>query len=96
MTEWQLTVDVVDAVVRHMNGDHAADNVTICRGLGGQPDTEAATMTGMDDTAMEFLASTPHGDTTVRIPFSSPLRDRVQIREEAARMVRESEALLDA
>lgn len=96
MTEWQLTDDVVDAVTRHMNGDHATDNVTICRGLGGRPDTESATMTGMDATAMEFLATTPSGDAIVRIPFSSTLRDRVQIREEAARMVRESEALLDS
>lgn len=95
MTEWQLTDDVVDAVTRHMNGDHAVDNVTICRGVGGRPDTEAAAMTGMDTTAMEFLATTADGDAVVRVPFSSPLRDRAQIRDEAARMVRESEAMLE-
>ena len=96
MSEWQLTDDVVEAVTRHMNGDHGADNVTICRGLGGRPDTESATMTGMDETAIEFLAVTAGGDAVVRVPFSAPLRERAQIREEAARMVRESEAILDS
>ena len=37
MTEWQLTDDVVDAVVRHMNGDHAVLGVAydLSEAIGG-------------------------------------------------------------
>lgn len=94
MTESFLTDDIVDAVVAHMNGDHADDNVVICRGVGGRADVESATMTGLDEHSIEFLADTPNGPTTVRIPFDEPLRDRPQIREAVARMFRRSEELL--
>lgn len=29
--------DVVEQIKRHMNDDHAADCLTICRALGGRP-----------------------------------------------------------
>ena len=51
MTETSLppfAPEVVAAIARHMNEDHSADSVLICRALGGQPGTTAATMTGLD------------------------------------------------
>lgn len=94
MPESFLTPDVVRAVVDHMNGDHAEDNVVICRGLGGRREVESATMTGLDEDAIEFLAQTPSGPITVRIPFGEPLRDRPQVREAVARLFHRSEDLL--
>ena len=90
MTDHFPTDDVVAAVTRHMNGEHAADNAVICRGVGGHPEVESAVMTGMDASAIEFRAETPSGPIMIRIPFSRTLRERAQIREEAARMFHES------
>ena len=91
--EW-LTDDVVAAVTAHMNGDHAADNVVICQVAGGRADTTAADLVGLDGDAVEFRTDGPTGEQLVRIPFSSTLADRAQIRAEVARMYHESAAAL--
>ena len=54
-----VTPEVVEAVMAHMNGDHADDCVVICRALGGRPDTIAARMTGMDAEGIELRATGP-------------------------------------
>ena len=90
-----LTADAVEAIKAHMNGDHAADNVVICRGIGGRPDTTAATMTGMDLDGIDFDVIVDEGSASVRIPFAeAPLRERAQVRGEVTRMFRESCELL--
>lgn len=86
--------DVVAAIARHMNDDHADDNVTICRGLGDQPAATAATMTGMDERGITFAATVDGGDLDVVIPWAAPITERGQVRTEVVRMHREaSEAL---
>lgn len=94
--------EVVAAIARHMNDDHADDNVTICRGLGGQPGTTAATMTGMDERGIAFAATLDGqagGAATVDVvdvvvPWAEPITERAQVRMEVVRMHREaSEAL---
>ena len=94
MTDAWLTDDVKRAVMAHMNGDHAEDNVVICRVAGERPDTTAASFVGLDGEAVEFRTEGPSGERIVRIPFSSPLADRAQIRAEVARMYHESAAAL--
>ena len=85
-----LTDDVKAAVLRHMNEDHPEDCAVICRALGGRPATTAAVLTGMDLEGFDLVATDPDGQHPVRVPFSSPLADRGQIRAEAARMYHES------
>ena len=86
--------EVVAAIARHMNDDHADDNVTICRGLGGQPATTAATMTGMTPDGIVFEAVVDDAPTEVVIPWSEPITERAQVRAEVVRMHSEaSEAL---
>ena len=53
--------EVVAAVLRHMNEDHAEDSVLICRAFGGRPDATSATMTGLDATGGEFRVDGPEG-----------------------------------
>ncbi len=93
MSDDFLTDDVVRAVAQHMNADHAADNVVICRGVGGHPGVQRAEMTGLDLDAVEFRGDTDSGPVVVRIPFAERLVDRAQIRAEVARMFHESVAL---
>lgn len=94
MPESFLTPEIVDAVVAHMNGDHADDNAVICRGVGGHPEVETAVMTGLDERSIAFLAQTASGPIEVSIPFDEPLGDRPQIRDAVARMFHRSEELL--
>lgn len=86
--------EVVSAIARHMNDDHADDNVTICRGIGGQPATTAATMTGMRTEGIVFEAVVDGEPTEVVVPWSEPITERAQVRTEVVRMHTEaSEAL---
>lgn len=91
--DW-LTDEVVAAVTAHMNGDHAEDNVVICRVAGGRDDTTSAELVDLDGEAVVFRTGGPTGERLLRIPFSAPLADRAQIRAEVARMYHESAAAL--
>jgi putative heme iron utilization protein len=86
--------EVVAQITRHMNDDHAEDNVLIVRGLGGVDAATAARMSGMDADGMEFAAAVDGVEVPVRIPFATRLTERQQVRAEAVRMYREACAAL--
>ncbi len=86
--------EVVDQIARHMNDDHAADNVLIVRALGGIPTATAARMSDLDADAMEFKAVVDGIEVPVRVPFSERLTERRQVRAEAVRMYRDACAAL--
>ncbi len=94
MAESWVTTEVVAAVARHMNDDHAADNIVICQVAGGRPDTTAAVMTGLDPDGIDFTATTPDGEVAVRVPFGRRLAERAEVRTEVARLYHESAAAL--
>lgn len=72
--------EVVEAIARHMNDDHADDNVRICRALGGRPDAESAVMTGVDGDGIDFLVDGPDGEAPVRIAWPERITERPQVR----------------
>ena len=72
---------VVDAVLAHMNDDHADDALVIVRAFG-QPDAESATMTALAGEAGVFSAVVGGVATEVRVPWSVPITERPQIRRE--------------
>lgn len=82
--------DVVTAVLRHMNTDHADDCVVICRGLGGLPATTRAVMSDVDADAAYFEAAVDDRVVPVRIPFRQRLTERPQLRVEVTRMYHEA------
>jgi putative heme iron utilization protein len=94
MTASPFEPEVVDQIARHMNDDHADDNVLIVRALGGQPAATAARMSGLDADAMEFEAAVHDIVVPVRVPFSERVTERSQVRAEAVRMYREACAAL--
>jgi putative heme iron utilization protein len=72
--------EVVEAIARHMNDDHAADNLRICQALGGRPDATAARMTGVDGAGIDFEVQAPAGPAPLRITWPEPITDRPQVR----------------
>ncbi len=86
--------DVVAQIARHMNDDHAEDNVLIVRGLAGVHAATAARMSGLDADGMEFAAAVDGVEVPVRIPFAERLTERRQVRGETVRMYREACAAL--
>ncbi|MFB4310132.1 DUF2470 domain-containing protein [Actinomadura sp. GTD37] len=89
-----FTEDVVRQITRHMNDDHAADCLAICRALGGRPGATAARMTGLDAEGIEFAVTDGGADHPVRVPFGERLTERPQVRREVVRMTGEARAAL--
>lgn len=82
--------DVVAAVLRHLNEDHADDSLLICRALGGQATAASARAVDLDENGIDFVAAVDGKDLPLRIPWSEQLTERPQIRMEVVRMYRES------
>jgi hypothetical protein len=89
-----FSAEVVRAVAGHMNNDHRGDNLLIVRALGGRPRATAASVTGVDGTAITFDAEVDGRHEAVRVPWSAPITERPQIRAEVVRMYHESCAAL--
>jgi hypothetical protein len=77
---------VVDAVARHMNRDHPEDSLLIVRSLGAQPSATAASVSTLDAVSVTFDAVIEGRQQTVRVPWSTELTERAQIRGEVTRM----------
>ncbi|GAA4479585.1 hypothetical protein GCM10023094_24980 [Rhodococcus olei] len=86
---------VTAAVIGHMNGDHAADNLAIVRAFAERGAT-AARMTGLDTQAGEWVATVDGTERSVRIPWLGPVTDRASIRTEVVALYREACARLGA
>jgi putative heme iron utilization protein len=80
--------------MKHMNGDHAADSVLICRAFGGQPDATAAVMSGMDADGIEFDVTVDGDTVATRIQFSKRLTQRAEVRVEVTRLYHDARAQL--
>jgi putative heme iron utilization protein len=86
VTSEPITADVVDAIRRHMNDDHADDSLLICRALAGVPNATAAEMVGMDAEGIDFAATIDGQPTAVRVAWSERLTERAQVRPEVVRL----------
>ncbi|WP_213453218.1 DUF2470 domain-containing protein [Rhizomonospora bruguierae] len=82
--------EVVAAVSRHMNDDHAEDALLICRTLGGQPAATRARTTGLDADGIDFAVTVDGTEVPVRVPFAARLTERAQIRREVVRMYQDA------
>ncbi|WP_204745457.1 DUF2470 domain-containing protein [Glycomyces paridis] len=87
---------VIAQICHHMNTDHAADTLVICRGAGGLPAAESARMTGFDGEGADFAAAVDGAESPLRVPWAAPLTERAEVRPEIVRIFTESKALLDA
>jgi hypothetical protein len=94
VTTSPFDADVVAAITRHMNGDHAEDNVVICKAFGSLAAVSRATNTGFDESGMRFTAVTPTGEVEVVVPWAQPIVERSDVRAEVVRMYAEAAARL--
>ncbi|SDD99586.1 biliverdin-producing heme oxygenase [Glycomyces harbinensis] len=81
---------VIAAICHHMNVDHAADTLVICRGVGDRPGAESARMTGFDGEGADFAVLAGGAETAIRVPWAAPLSERAEVRPEIVRLFTES------
>ena len=75
--------DTIAGVLRHMNSDHAADNLLIARAFG-RPEAVGSVMTGFDGDAAEWSVTDAVGASSVlRVPWiGAPISERPEVRHE--------------
>ncbi len=76
-----FSLDVVAAVLRHMNGDHNDDNLLIARAFGSA-DAEDASMDDLDENGGTWAFAVGGDYTTVTVPWTAPISERAEIRRE--------------
>jgi hypothetical protein len=76
-----LTPEAVQAIVGHMNGDHADSVLHYARSLGGAKDANRAVLVGLDEQGMDLSVTTGAGTSPLRIAFPKPIRSRAEARE---------------
>lgn len=79
-------------VLRHMNGDHADDNLLIVRAFSPGSDIIAATMIGFDGDGGEWRAQPLTGEEfVVRVPWpGGHIVERAEVRREIVALYDES------
>ena len=83
--------EIVLAVLRHMNEDHAHDSLLIVRTLGAQPTATSVVLTSIDPDGATYKAMLPTGDSIdVILGWSSTITERPQFRGEFARWYQEA------
>jgi heme iron utilization protein len=88
-------VEVEDAIVGHMNADHADALVIYCRHYAGLV-AESATMTAVDRMGFRVRARCAEGLKGVRINFPREVRSSEEARTVLVGMLREARKALDA
>jgi hypothetical protein len=74
--------EIVDAVLRHMNSDHSADNLVIVRAFA-DPGAVSAVMVDLDGNGGVWAVTSTTGETTqARIDWATPVTERSGIRRE--------------
>jgi hypothetical protein len=79
-------------VLRHMNGDHADDNLLIVRAFAPESDIIAATMIFVDGGGGDWRAQPLTGEVfVVRVPWpGGPITERAEVRREIVSLYDES------
>lgn len=82
------------AIIGHMNGDHSADSVLMCRALGGLPEAVSARVVGVDKDGIDFEATDGGSTVATRVPWGRTLASRAEVRGEVVRLYQEACASL--
>ena len=71
----------MDAVLHHMNDDHADDSLLIVRAFG-DPDAVSATMTDLDHRGGTWAYTAGGAEAQLTVPWSREIDERPQIRQQ--------------
>ena len=86
--------EVVDAVLRHMNGDHTDDNLLIARAFV-DPSADASTMTGFDGDGGVWEVTAGGVTRTASVAWpAGPITERAEVRREIVALYDEACAVL--
>lgn len=78
--------------IEHLNTDHADALAAMARVLGGYPDTDTATCTGVDRYGLDLRVATARGVAYTRVGFTAPINGADELRAATVELVRKARA----
>lgn len=84
-----------DAIMAHMNTDHADANLTYARALAGIADATSARMVAVDRLGFDLLATTPNGLQPACVNFDDPVDTPEAVRKAVVALLARARALPD-
>ena len=84
-----------DAIMGHMNTDHANANLAYARAFAGITHATSARMVAVDRLGFDLLASTPDGLQPARVNFDEPVDTPDAVRKAVVALLARARALLD-
>ncbi len=80
--------------IAHLNDDHADALLDMARALGGRPDATAARCLDADRTGLDLLATTPEGESEVRVDYDEPIEAPEGLRKATFKLAHRARDLL--
>ena len=85
-----------DAIMAHMNTDHADANLEYARAFAGIANATSARMVAIDRLGFDLLAATPEGLQPARVNFDEPVDTPEVVRKAVVALLARARALLDS
>jgi putative heme iron utilization protein len=83
----------VDAIIEHMNTDHADANLAYVQVFADVPEATSARMIAVDRLGMELVASTPKGLQPARVNFDEPVDSKEAVRTAVVALLRRARSM---
>ena len=80
--------------IEHLNEDHPDALLEMARALGGRPEASAARCVDADRTGLDLVASTPAGETPVRVDYLEPIEAAEGLRKATVKLAQKARAEL--
>ncbi len=85
-----------EGAIDHLNDDHADALLEMAQAIGGWPQASAARCIDADRTGLDLLATTPAGETEVRVPYDEPIEGPEGLRKATVKLAQRARAELAA
>lgn len=83
-----------ERAIEHLNEDHPDALLEMAQALGGQPEATAARCVDADRTGLDLVASTPAGETPVRVSYEEPIDEPAGLRKATVKLAQKARAEL--
>lgn len=78
--------------IDHLNEDHDDALLDMARAIGGRPEATAARCVDADRTGLDLIATTPAGETEVRVPYDEPIEGPEGLRKATVQLAHRARA----
>jgi putative heme iron utilization protein len=80
--------------IEHLNDDHDDALLDMARAIGGCPEATAARCVDADRAGLDLIATTPSGETEVRVPYDEPIDAPDGLRKATVKLAQRARAEL--